>query len=149
VNFDHPSSLDFALLARHLHDLRSGRSVEVPIYDFATHSRRAQTSSLRPKPILIVDGTLLYSQAPIVAALNYRIFVDTPESDRYRRRLKRDVEERGRKPEGVERQFLTQVKPMHDEFIEPNKTRADFIVSGLAGVREALEQSLAKIRALR
>jgi len=144
VNFDHPESLDFDLLAQHLRALKAGRPVQVPIYDFTTHSRQPETRHLSPASIVVVDGTLLFSQALVVEALDTCVFVEAPESERFVRRLKRDVEERGRTPEGVERQFLRQVKPMHDLFIEPSRNQADLIVSGL----ESVEQSLARVIAL-
>jgi uridine kinase len=142
VNFDHPDSLDFALLAAHLKQLRAGIPVDVPVYDFATHTRRPYSSRLAPAPVVVVDGTLLLSQPAVVSALDACVFVDASEEERYRCRLRRDVEERGRTPEGVERQFRLQVKPMHDLFIEPNKDRAKLIVDGRAPLSEALESLL-------
>lgn len=140
VNFDHPSAIDFALLAEHLNLLRAGKSIEVPIYDFATHVRATRTNRFEPRPVVIVDGMLLLSQPILNPFLDYRIFIDTPEATRYERRLYRDVKERGRTPEGVEKQFRLQVKPMHDEFIEPSKTTADAVFSGLVPFDDAIDK---------
>ena len=132
VNFDHPSAIDFALIASHLQELKLNRNVLVPIYDFATHTRANVSIEFPSRKFILLDGMLLFSQPKILELLNYRIFVDAPEAIRYQRRLNRDVRERGRTPEGVEKQFRTQVKPMHDEFIEPSKQNADQIISGTA-----------------
>ena len=130
VNFDHPDSIDFELLQQHLLQLKAGKSIEVPIYDFATHKRLLKTKRLQPPPVLLLDGTLILSQPKIRECLAESFFIDTPEEVRYARRLSRDVAERGRKPEGVQKQFLKQVKPMHDLFVEPSKGFATQIVSG-------------------
>jgi uridine kinase len=130
VNFDHPSAIEFSLLSRHLEQLRLKKPVKVPIYDFVTHTRRLESTPFPPRPVVIVDGMLLLSQAIVRPWLDHSIYVDAPESIRYERRLRRDVTERGRTPEGVERQFLAQVKPMHDEFIEPSRRYASLVVDG-------------------
>ncbi len=131
VNFDHPSAIEFSLLAKHLEQLKIGKAIEVPIYDFVTHTRKRESTPFIPRPIIIVDGMLLLSQALIRPWLDHGIFVDAPEEIRYSRRLKRDVVERGRTPEGVEKQFKAQVKPMHDQFIEPSIEFASQVVSGV------------------
>lgn len=140
VNFDHPHAIDFALIETHLKQLKAGKSVDVPIYDFTTHSRALNTNLFTSRRVVIVDGMLLLSQAILLPLFDYRIFIDTPEKVRYERRLRRDVRERGRTPEGVEKQFKAQVKPMHDEFIEPSKDSADEVVSGLIPFYEAIER---------
>ncbi len=127
VNFDHPSSLDFDLLAQHLDQLKNGKSIDVPVYDFVTHSRKSSSEKLAPVPVVVVDGTLLFSQPQILAKVDHKLFVDVPEEIRFQRRLRRDVEERGRTPEGVKKQFLAQVKPMHDKYVEPSKKFADYL----------------------
>lgn len=141
VNFDHPSSLDFPLMALQLEGLLAGRSVQVPLYDFVTHSRRAETIEFRARPLVIVDGTLILDAAQVRRHFALRVFVDAREELRYARRLERDVRERGRTPEGVERQFLRQVKPMHDAFVEPSRAQADLLVSG----ERRLEESVAAV----
>ena len=130
VNFDHPDALDFDLLATHLKELKKGNEIEVPIYDFATHKRIENTITQQSKKIVIVDGILILSQQKIRNLFDDTIFVHTPEEIRFQRRLNRDVNERGRTPEGVKAQFHSQVKPMHDLFVEPSKNHANIISSG-------------------
>lgn len=130
VNFDHPDSLDFSLLASHLKMLKEGREIEVPIYDFSKHSRLNQTITRSPLRVVIVDGILILGQPQVRKYFDETIFVKTPEDIRFQRRLTRDVEERGRTPEGVKAQFEKQVKPMHDLFVEPSKKHAHIISSG-------------------
>lgn len=142
VNFDHPSSLDFELLGQLLGDLRAGKNVHVPEYDFATHTRRPRRVPFRAHPLIIVDGTLILDAPAVRRHLALSVFVSTREELRYARRLQRDVRERGRTPEGVQRQFLRQVKPMHDAFVEPSRVHASLSVSGEQGVDAALEAVL-------
>lgn len=130
VNFDHPSSLDFDLLEAHLRELKRGRSIQVPRYDLRSHRRLRETAILHPKEIVLVDGVLILSNERLRPYFDVSIFVDTPEPIRFDRRLKRDVLERGREPAGVRRQFLNQVKPMHDLYVEPSKEHATIVISG-------------------
>lgn len=130
VNFDHPSAIEFPLLGKHLEQLKQRQTIQVPVYDFITHTRKEETTPFPPTPVVIVDGMLLLSQPLIRPWLDHSIFVEAPEPVRYERRLRRDVLERGRTPEGVERQFRAQVKPMHDEFIEPSRRFATLVVEG-------------------
>lgn len=129
VNFDHPDSIDFDLLVTHLVELKQGRAVQVPNYDFSTHSRLTETQTVNPHKIVIVDGILLLSQAKVVEQLTESYFIDVEQEIRFQRRLKRDVTERGRTPEGIREQFFNQVKPMHDLFVEPCKKIATHIVT--------------------
>lgn len=147
VNFDHPSSLDFNLMASQLKELKNGKSVEVPIYDFATHKRLAKTTTLEPHKIIFVDGILIFSQPNVVDCLDYKIFIDCEEDLRFTRRLNRDVKERGRTPEGVKAQFYGQVKPMHDEFVAPSIEVACDIVN-VANFDKKLEEWSEKIKSL-
>lgn len=128
VNFDHPGSLDFKLLVERLRELKCMKSVELPIYDFVTHSRRYETERFDPRPVILVDGILIFHPEEVRSLFDELVFFDTPEDLRYRRRLERDVHERGRTPEGVKNQFYKQVKPMHDQFVEPSKAHASFTV---------------------
>lgn len=130
VNFDHPSALEFELLAQHLQELKKGKNVEVPIYDFATHKRLAQTERLEHHPVILVDGTLILSQKVLLPLFDESIFLEVDELTRFERRLKRDVEERGRTPEGVRAQFYGQVKAMHDAFVEPSKQNCTLRIFG-------------------
>jgi uridine kinase len=128
VNFDHPESLDFALLGRHLEALRRGETVHVPIYDFPTHKRSQQTHPMEPHPVVLVDGTLVLGQEHLLPLLDHSVFIDVPEKMRVERRHRRDVNERGREPEGVRRQFERQVGPMHDQFVQPSSNNARLVV---------------------
>lgn len=128
VNFDHPDSIDFNLLAAQVQKLKQGHVIEIPIYDFHTHSRKPETKAVTPKKLIIVDGILIFHPKQLRQLFDDSIFFDTPEDLRYMRRLERDTKERGRAPEGVRNQFLKQVKPMHDLFVEPSKQHAKSIV---------------------
>lgn len=139
VNFDHPDSLDFALLAKGLADLKAGKSIKVPIYDFATHSRKVETLDCHPKKIILVDGILILDSKLVREELDEAVFFDTPEELRFTRRLERDVHERGRTAEGVKKQFDLQVKPMHNQFVEPSKSYAQTIVKDFGDYHEAIE----------
>jgi uridine kinase len=130
VNFDHPSAIDFALMGEHLRRLKAGLNIEVPVYDFVTHKRMPHTIPLPARPVILVDGTLLLSQEVVRNALDDRIFIAAAEDVRFARRRNRDVAERGREPEGVVRQFLNHVKPMHDLFVEPSRAHASVLHSG-------------------
>lgn len=130
VNFDHPSALDFQLLCSHLGEMTRGSSVDIPSYDFATHTRHAHTLKLVPKPIILLEGILIFSQPEIMALLSHSVFVEAPEALRLERRIQRDIAERGRTRESVELQFFSTVAPMHELFVEPAKLFADVVVSG-------------------
>jgi uridine kinase len=130
VNFDHPEALDFDLMASHLEDLKIGFDIEIPLYDFATHSRKSITKHQPSKKVVIIDGILILNNPKIRALCDETIFIETPEDIRFQRRLERDVVERGRTPNGVHAQFQAQVKPMHDLFVEPSKMFANNVSSG-------------------
>lgn len=149
VNFDHPDAIDFSLLAHHLRSLKFQKSVHVPRYDFKTHRRLSEGVLFEPKPVVIVDGILILSQPDVKKCLDFSVFIDAPEAVRFERRLKRDVTERGRTAEGVKKQFERQVKPMHDQFVEPSKALADLVVSGVGSIDEACAEVLNKIAELR
>lgn len=124
VNFDHPKALDFVLMAKHIELLKANQPINVPIYDFENHKRLFQTSKFMPTKIVIIDGTMILSQEVILNKLNHKIYIDCEEIIRFERRLERDVRERGRTPEGVKKQFYSQVKPMHDQYVEPSRHEA-------------------------
>jgi uridine kinase len=136
VNFDHPESLDLKLLAQCLSELRGGNNTKIPIYDFKTHTRRSDCLEIPSTKIIIVDGILIFHPDYLREQFDEMVFFDTPESLRFERRLERDVNERGRTPEGVKAQFLKQVKPMHDQFVEPSKQYAHTIVRDLGDYHE-------------
>lgn len=148
VNFDHPESLDLKLLATCLAELKTGQATNIPIYDFVTHSRKQEHLKVGPAKIVIVDGILIFHPDYLRAQFDEMIFFDTPESLRFERRLERDVKERGRTPDGVQAQFLKQVKPMHDQFVEPSKHHAHCVVKDLGDYHEyfdAYKEKLLKL----
>jgi uridine kinase len=148
VNFDHPDSLETPLLVEHLTALRQGRTVEVPTYDFATHTRRPLTESVHPTPVVIVDGLLVLAEPELRSLMDIRIFVDADPDIRFIRRLRRDVDERGRTHESVVQQYLDTVRPMHLEFVEPSKRYADVIVPEGGFNRVAVEMIVARLQGI-
>ena len=146
VNFDHPSALDFDLLAEHIQTLADGRPVEVPVYDFASHTRRPLGDMLEPKPVVVVDGTLILSQEVLRPHLQLMVFVDVPSQLRLERRLKRDTEQRGRTPEGVLRQWERQVAPMYSAFIESTKGHAHLVLDGTADILSEARRVLERLK---
>ncbi|MCT4641354.1 MAG: uridine kinase [Bacteriovoracaceae bacterium] len=130
VNFDHPDAIDFKLLALQLSYLKNNKKIDLPTYDFKTHSRLNKVTTICPKKVIIVDGILVLNSPYIRDVCDLMIFVETPEDIRFQRRLARDITERGRTPEGVRTQFKNQVKPMHDMYVEPSKHFAHIISSG-------------------
>ena len=129
VNFDHPDTLDFELMSEHISLLKQGQSIETPSYDFTTHSRKPETKTLEHKPLIFVEGILVLNSAKVRGCLDYGVFVGCDEEVRYARRSQRDIVERGRTPEDIERQFFTQVVPMHSEFVEPSRKYADLVIN--------------------
>ena len=127
-NYDHPDSIDIKLFESHLQGLLNGESVNVPTYDFSTHVRMDKTTTITPHHVIVVEGilTLHYTQLRDLFAI--KIFVDTPADIRFIRRLTRDIHERGRTPDSVNKQYLATVRPMHNQFVEPSKYFADLIV---------------------
>jgi uridine kinase len=148
INFDHPDSLETSLLVEHLEALRQGNSVEVPTYDFATHTRRRRTESIHPTPVVIVDGILVLADPDLRSLMDIRIFIDTDPDLRFIRRLQRDVDERGRTHESVVDQYLATVRPMHLEFVEPSKRYADVIVPEGGFNRVAVEMIVARLQGI-
>jgi uridine kinase len=128
VNFDHPDSLEFSLMARHLAALKGGEDIQVPVYDFATHRRLPQAVHVKHQAVVLVDGILILNEPRLREFFDESVFIEVAENIRYQRRLHRDVHERGRTPEGVRDQFFKQVKVMHDRFVEPSKSYASILV---------------------
>ena len=148
VNFDHPEAIDFKLLADCLFELKQGKVSEIPVYDFATHTRKPVTLKVKPTKIIIVDGILIFHSEPVRKLFDDLVFFETPESLRFQRRLERDVKERGRTPEGVHQQFHKQVKPMHDLFVEPSKKFANTIVNDVGQFNDVLNDYFQKLMKL-
>jgi uridine kinase len=130
VNYDHPDSLETTLLVSHLETLRSGQPVQRPVYDFTTHTRSDETFVVAPAPVVVVEGILVLADPDLRRLMDLRIYVDTDADLRLARRMERDIHERGRTPESVLDQYLTTVRPMHLEFVEPSKKHADMIIPG-------------------
>jgi uridine kinase len=146
ANFDHPDAIDSDLLMNHIKRLKAGQPVEMPVYDFATHTRSAETERLVPKPVVLVEGILIFSEPRILELLDIRVFVDTPDDIRFIRRLRRDVAERGRTVESVIEQYYATVRPMHFEFVEPSKRNADIIIPEGGNSDIGIELLCGKIR---
>jgi len=128
INYDHPNSIDMELLIKHLKALINGSTVEIPIYDFKTHTRKNITKRENPGDIVIIEGILIFTNKELRELFDYKIFVDTPDDIRFIRRLKRDLTERNRTVNSVIDQYLMTVRPMHIEFVEPTKKFADIII---------------------
>jgi uridine kinase len=148
VNFDHPNSLETELLIRHIESLRDGKPAEVPIYDFATHSRTAQTFTVQPRRVVLVEGILIFAEAELRKLFDVKIFVDTDSDLRFIRRLHRDITERGRTTESVIKQYQSTVRPMHLEFVEPSKRYADVIIPEGGFNAAAMDMVVARVEAL-
>ncbi len=145
INYDHPSSLESSLLAAHLKELRAGRPVEVPSYDFATHTRRPETRTVTAARVIIVEGILVFTEASLREHMDIKIFVDTDSDIRLIRRIRRDLEQRGRTFQSVRDQYYATVRPMHIEHVEPSKRWADLIVPEGGDNKVALDVLLGKL----
>lgn len=147
-NYDHPASLDTPLLVEHLRALRRGEAVDVPIYDFATHTRQTATRHVEPARVVLVEGILIFAEKDLRDLMDIRIYVDTDADIRFIRRFDRDVKERDRTPDSIIQQYLSTVRPMHLEFVEPSKRYADVIVPEGGHNQVAMEMILSRIRSL-
>lgn len=145
INYDHPSSLESSLLASHLGDLRAGRAVEIPIYEFSTHTRRPDTRRVTPAKVIIVEGILVFTEPSLREHMDIKIFVDTDSDIRLIRRIRRDLEQRGRSFQSVRDQYYATVRPMHIEHVEPSKRWADLIVPEGGDNKVALDVLLGQL----
>jgi uridine kinase len=148
LNYDHPDSLETDLLVRHVQALRNGQDVQAPVYDFARYVRQPATELLAARKAIIVEGILIYTDAALRQLLDIKVFVDTDDDTRLIRRLQRDINERGRTVQSVIDQYLSTVKPMHLEFVEPSKRYADIIVPQGGHNAVAIDMLLTLIRSL-
>ena len=146
MNFDHPDSLDNDLLLEHLRALLAGRAIQKPVYDFTRHTRAAQQVHVEPREIVLVDGILLFVDPRLRELFDLKIFVDTEADVRFIRRLRRHLEQRGRSLDSVIEQYLSTVRPMHFEFVEPSKRYADVILPRGGQNRAGIEVVAARIR---
>ncbi|MFC1542965.1 uridine kinase [Candidatus Neomarinimicrobiota bacterium] len=128
VNYDHPNELETNLLVKHILSLKAGDPADIPIYDFSTHTRNAETVRAKPRPVILIEGILILVDKELRDLMDIKAFVDTDADTRFIRRLMRDIHERGRPIESVIQQYQATVKPMHQEFVEPSKRFADIII---------------------
>jgi uridine kinase len=148
LNYDHPDSLETDLLVQHLLELREGRGVEVPLYDFSRYARKPALESVSPRRAIIVEGILIFADPALRKLMDVKVFVDTDDDTRFIRRLQRDTAERGRTMQSVIDQYLGTVKPMHLEFVEPSKRHADVIIPQGGHNVVAIDMLLTLIRSL-
>jgi uridine kinase len=148
INYDHPDALETPLLVEHLRALREGRPVDVPVYDFSTHTRTPEVVPLAPRKVVIVEGILVLAEPDLRAQMAMRVFVDTDADIRMIRRLRRDMRDRGRTLESVVQQYLATVRPMHLEFVEPSKRHAHIIIPEGGENEVAVDMLVARIQAI-
>jgi uridine kinase len=148
INYDHPDAFDTSLLVQDLRDLRAGRPVPHLTYDHASYARRVLPDPLKPKQVVILEGILVLAEEPLRRLMDIKLFIDTDADVRLLRRLQRDIQDRGRSFDSVQRQYLGSVRPMHLEFVEPSKRYADLIIPEGAENEVALEAVVARVRAM-
>ncbi len=147
LNYDHPNAFDTERFINDIASLKNGNSIERPVYDFSNHNRSAETVSVHPAKVIIIDGFLIFENPTLRNMMDIKIYVDTDADERIIRRILRDVEERGRSLESVINQYITTVKPMHEEFVEPSKKYADIIVPRGGRNEVAIEMLVERIKA--
>ncbi|GAP10429.1 uridine kinase [Bellilinea caldifistulae] len=148
VNFDHPNSLETSLMIEHIKKLKNWEAIELPVYDFTTHTRTDRTIHVEPQRVILVEGILIFAEPALRELFDVKIFVDTDPDLRFIRRLERDIRERGRTTESVIRQYLNTVRPMHMEFVEPSKRYADVIIPEGGFNTVALDMVISRIETL-
>jgi uridine kinase len=148
LNFDHPDALETPLLVEHLKALRNGEPVQIPTYDFRTHTRLAETRLVNPEPVILVEGILIFAEPALRELFDVKIFVDADADIRFMRRLERDLKDRGRSLDSVVEQYMTTVRPMHLEFVEPSKRYAHVIIPEGGHNTVALDMVVARVQTL-
>lgn len=148
INFDHPSSLETDLLIEHIKQLKMNQAIELPSYNFKSHTRSADTTSIQPEPIILIEGILIFAEPELRRLFDLKIYVDTDADIRFIRRLKRDITERGRTTQSVINQYLETVRPMHLEFVEPSKRYASVIIPEGGYNHVALDLIVARIESM-
>lgn len=146
LNYDHPDAFDTELLCEHIRELKAGRSIQMPVYDYSVHNRSEETIEVRPAPVIVLEGILIFAETSLCELMDIKVFVDTDADVRILRRIVRDVKERGRSLDSVISQYLTTVKPMHEQFVEPSKRRADIIIPEGGENLVALEMLIQRVR---
>ena len=156
ANFDHPDAIDNDLLVEHVRALKRGEAVELPVYDFRAHTRLPETLHTEPRPIIIIEGILIFAEKRLLDEMDIKVYVDTPDDIRFIRRLRRDIAERGRTVESVIEQYVATVRPMHMQFVEPSKRCADVIIPegghnvvSIGLISGRIRESLADVRRAR
>ena len=147
LNYDHPDAFDTPMLVEALRELKKGHTVTCPVYDYTIHDRSERTITIRPSRVIIVEGILIYQSKALCDMMDIKIFVDTDADVRILRRITRDVRDRGRSLESVINQYLNTVKPMHEQFVEPSKRRADIIIPEGGHNMVAMEMVTERVRA--
>ena len=147
LNYDHPNAFDTDLMLQHLRQLKQGKSIQCPVYDYSIHDRTDKTVLIRPTRVIIVEGILIYESLELCREMDIKIYVDTDADVRILRRIVRDVRDRGRSLEGIIDQYINTVKPMHEQFVEPSKRRADVIIPQGGHNQVALEMVIERVRA--
>jgi len=147
-NFDHPDALETDLMREHLDALIEGEAIEKPVYDFTTHTRRDETETVEPRPVIIIEGILVLAESLLEEQMDIKIYVDAADDIRLMRRIRRDIQERDRSIEGILRQYERTVRPMHLEFVEPSKRQADIIIPRGGHNRVAIQMVMSRIQDL-
>lgn len=147
LNYDHPDAFDTELLIHDLRELKKGNPISCPVYDYSIHDRTEETIIVNPSNVIVVEGILIFENKELCDEMDIKLFVDTDADVRILRRIVRDVRDRGRSLEGVINQYLTTVKPMHEQFVEPSKRRADIIIPEGGHNRVAMEMVMQRVRA--
>ena len=144
-NYDHPKAIDITLFQFQLSTLLKGKNINIPIYDFSNHVRLKNTKMIVPLPVIIVEGILVLYFQELRQLMVIKIYIDTPEDIRFKRRFDRDIKERGRTAESIRKQYISTVRPMHEEFVEPSKNSADIIILGHKNQGDIIEQVRLKL----
>ena len=147
LNYDHPDAFDTDMLIEHLKQLKQGKAIRCPVYDYSIHDRTEETILIEPTRVIILEGILIYENQALCDQMDIKIFVDADADVRILRRIERDVRDRGRSLESVINQYLSTVKPMHEQFVEPSKRRADVIVPEGGYNLVALDMVIQRVRA--
>jgi uridine kinase len=146
LNYDHPDSFDTKLLCQHIRMLKQGQPIRMPLYDYSQHNRSDQVVVVQPAPVIILEGIMIFADQELCDLLDIKVFVDTDADVRILRRIMRDVKERGRSLDSVISQYLTTVKPMHEQFVEPSKRKADIIIPEGGKNQVALDMLIQRIK---
>ena len=147
LNYDHPDAFDTDMMIEHLQQLKSGKAIECPTYDYTIHNRAEETITIEPRKVIVVEGTLIFASRVLCDQMDIKIFVDADADVRLCRRIRRDVKKRGRTIDSVIEQYLTTVKPMHEQFVEPSKRKADIIIPEGGHNQVAMDMVLERVRA--